>query len=212
MLHIVTQENIHLYQDEMRAAFQLRHRVFVEEMKWTDLDRGDGLEIDQFDTASAVHMLFLDEGSQVLGYQRMLPSTEPHLLSDVLAELCDGERPVGPNIWEWTRYAVDPAHRDRGRVLSPIGIGLLTGIVEWGLARGIDNIIIQMNPLWLLRLVQLHFRVTPLGFPKLIGASDTIAVTAAFNALTLARLNEFRGSEASVLDCGRQPKRVAGKP
>jgi acyl-homoserine lactone synthase len=211
MIHIVTSENIDLYQEQMREAFQLRHRVFVEEMKWSNLDRGDGLEIDQFDTKSAVHMLYLGDQGEVLGYQRMLPSTGPHLLSDVLPELCDGERPVGANIWEWTRYAVHPAHRDRGRVLSPIGIGLLTGIVEWGLAKSIDSIIIQMNPLWLLRLVQLHFRVTPLGFPKLIGDSDTIAVTAAFNALTLARLNAFRGADSSVFDDQSQEKLSAGR-
>ena len=29
----------------------------------------------------------------------------------------------------------------------------------------VDTIVIEMHPLWLLRLVQLHFRVTPLGLP-----------------------------------------------
>ena len=109
MLHIVTAENIHEYREQMEQAYRLRHRVFVEEMKWTDLDRGDGREIDQFDTDAAVHMLYLNDDGVLLGYQRMLPSTKPHLLSDVLPDLCDGERPVGANIWEWTRYSVHPA-------------------------------------------------------------------------------------------------------
>ena len=39
-------------------------------------------------------------------------------------------------------------------MLSPVGNSLLSGIVEWGLASGVSTIIIQMNPLWLLRLVQ----------------------------------------------------------
>ncbi|WP_352560614.1 hypothetical protein [Mesorhizobium sp. M0025] len=50
---------------------------------------------------------------------------------------------------------------------------------------GIDTIIIEMNPLWLLRLVQLHFRVTPLGLPKVIGGEETVAVTARFDERTL---------------------------
>ncbi len=51
-------------------------------------------EIDQFDHKHAMHMLYIEEG-KVLGYQRMLPSTRPHLLSDVMPELCEVERPVG---------------------------------------------------------------------------------------------------------------------
>ena len=46
--------------------------------------------------------------------------------------------------------------------------------------------------LWLLRLVQLHFRVTPLGLPKIIGGEETVAVTASFDDRTLARLYETR--------------------
>ena len=198
MLHIVTIENEHLYKAEMAQALRLRHSVFVEEKKWTELDRGDGREFDQFDTRTAVHMLYVDATNTVIVYQRMLPSTGPHLLSEVLPFLCDGDRPQGPSIWEWTRYAVSKEHRDRGRMLSPVGLALLLGIVEWGLAREIDAIIIQMNPLWLLRLVQMKFKVTPLGFPKELSGETTIAVTAHFNRDTLTFLQNLRGSEDSV--------------
>lgn len=73
MLHIVNALNASAYRSEMEAALRLRHRVFVEEKKWMALDRGDGLELDQFDTADAVHMLDIDPNGAVLGYQRMLP-------------------------------------------------------------------------------------------------------------------------------------------
>ena len=183
----------------IEQSYRLRYRVFVEEKKWQALVRDDRRDVDQFDNDDAVHLLYVDSGGSVLGCQRMLPSTKPHLMSVVLPQLCDGEQPTGANIWEWTRYAVDPSRRDRGRMLSPIAISLLTGLVEWGLIKGIDTIIIQMNPLWLLRLVQLHFRVTPLGFPQEIDGEATIAVTAAFNRSTLAKLREIRGSDESVL-------------
>lgn len=198
MIHLVTAENIHQYSDLMEQAYRLRHQVFVDEMKWEDLRKPDSREIDQFDNAHALHMLFVKKG-ELLGYQRMLPTTSPHLLSDVMPHLCDGERPVGDDTWEWTRYCVKPGHRDRGRTLSPIGNALLSGIVEWGLENGIGRIIIQMEPIWMLRLVQLHFRVLPLGFPQKTDTGDTIAVTAAFNPGTLKRLQEMRGSNESVL-------------
>jgi acyl-homoserine lactone synthase len=198
MIHIVTPENEYRYLDEMEQAYRLRHKVFVEEMGWSELAKPDGREIDQFDTKHAVHMLYIDAG-KVLGYQRMLASTRPHLLSDIMPELCELERPVGPHVWEWTRYCVAPGHRDRGRTLSPIGNALLSGIVEWGLESGISTIIIEMTPIWLLRLVQLHFRPLPLGVPRTIGGEDTIAVTATFDWRTLERLREMRGNRRRVL-------------
>ncbi|MER9136094.1 GNAT family N-acetyltransferase [Mesorhizobium sp. M0830] len=189
MFLIVTAQNAEQYQAELDQAFRLRHKVFVEERGWADLQRESGREIDRFDDEHAVHMLFLTE-NRVVGYQRMLPSTRPHLLSEILSDLCEGERPAGANIWEWTRYCVEPQFRERGRMLSPVANSLLSGIVEWGMGRGVDTIIIEMNPLWLLRLVQLHFRVTPLGLPKLIGGEETVAVTARFDERTLQRLRE----------------------
>lgn len=210
MIHIVTPENQNLYKDEMEQAYRLRHRVFVEEKKWTDLARADGREIDQFDNKHAVHMLYIEDG-KVLGYQRMLPSTRPHLLSDVLPQLCEDERPVGEHIWEWTRYCVEPAHRERGRTLSPVANALLSAIVEWGLESGVNTIIIQMNPLWLLRLVQLHFRTIPLGLPQQVGDEDVVAVTASFDRRTLARLQEMRGNKQRVLaEPERTRVRLAG--
>ncbi|AZO05127.1 MULTISPECIES: acyl-homoserine-lactone synthase [unclassified Mesorhizobium] len=191
MLHIITNENVDLYAEEMQQAFHLRHKVFVEERGWSELRRGDEREIDQFDNEHAVHMLFIDDDGRVIGYQRLLPSTQPHLLSEVLYSLCEGDRPVGPNIWEWTRYCVEAGHRERGRMLSPVANALLSGVVEWGLHNGVDTIIIEMNPLWLLRLVQLHFRVTPLGVPRIISGEETLAVTASFDERTLARLREM---------------------
>lgn len=194
MLHVVTNENVHLYREEMQQAFRLRHKVFVEERGWSELRREDGQEIDRFDNDYAVHMLFIEDDSHVIGYQRLLPSTQPHLLSEVLSSLCEVDRPVGPNIWEWTRYCVEAGHRERGRMLSPVANALLSGIVEWGLHNGVDTIIIEMNPLWLLRLVQLHFRVTPLGIPRIVSGEEALAVTASFDKRTLARLTEMRNA------------------
>src|SRR3954453_1751058 len=117
----------------------------------------------------------------------------------------------GREIEEWTRYCVEPAHRERGRALSPVANALLAGIVEWGMESGVSTIIIEMNPLWLLRLVQLYFRTTPLGLPKRLGSQDVLAVTASFDHRTLARLQEMRGDQEPVLaERIRRPAKLAG--
>jgi len=192
VIHIVTAENAYHYREEMEQVYRLRHKVFVEEMGWTELAKPDGREIDQFDTKHAVHMLYIEKG-KVLGYQRMLPSTRPHLLSDVSPELCEVDPPVGSHIWECSRHCVAPGHREKGRFASPIANVLLSGIVEWGMDNGVSTAIIEIDPLLLLRLVQLHFRMLPLGLPRRIGNQDFLAVTATFDQRTLQRLREFRG-------------------
>jgi acyl-homoserine lactone synthase len=198
MIHIVTAENEYSYREEMEQAFRLRHKVFVGEMGWTDLAKPDGREIDQFDDKHSVHLLYIERG-QVLGYQRMLPSTRPHLLSEIMPQLCEGERPVGSHIWECTRHCVAPGHRERGRFAAPIANALLSGMVEWGLESGISTAIIEIDPLLLLRLVQLHFRMLPLGLPQRVGKQDVVAVTATFDWRTLNRLREMRGNRKQVL-------------
>jgi acyl-homoserine lactone synthase len=198
VIHIVTPENDYLYRNEMEQAYRLRHQVFVKEMGWTDLAKPDGREIDQFDDKHAVHMLYIEDG-KVLGYQRFLPSTRPHLLSEIMPELCEGERPVGAHVWEWTRFCVERGRREQGRAVCPITNMLLTAAVEWGLECGISQLIVQTNPTWLLRMVQLHFRPMPLGLPRMIGGEDIIAVTATFDSRTLDRLREMRGNRKRVL-------------
>ena len=51
----------------------------------------------------------------------------------------------------------------------------------------------------MLRLVQLHFRVTPLGIPQEIDKDSIVAVTAAFDARTLARLRSVRGDSRPAI-------------
>jgi len=199
VIHIVTSDNEPFYRDEMEQAYRLRHQVFVKEMGWTDLAKPDGREIDQFDNKHAVHMLYIEEG-QVLGYQRMLPSTRPHFLSEVMPELCEVERPVGAHIWEWTRFCVARSRRVHGRAVCPITNMLLSAAVEWGLECGISKLIIETNPIWLLRMVQLHFRPTPLGLQHTIDGQDIIAIIASFDSRTLSRLREMRGTRTRTIE------------
>ena len=199
MIHIVTAENEFDYRDEMEQAYRLRHRVFVKEMGWRNLSKPDGREIDQFDDKHAVHMLYIENG-KVLGYQRFLPSTRPHLLSEIMPQLCEVERPVGAHIWEISRHCVAPNQQfGGGRYACTIANTLGTGMVEWGLECGISKFIIEVECSGLLSLIQLHFKPIPLGLPHKIGGQDIIAATLSFDALTLERLREMRGTRRRVV-------------
>src|ERR1700720_440952 len=132
VIHIVTPDNESFYRDEMEQAYRLRHQVFVKEMGWTDLAKPDGREIDQFDNKHAVHMLDIEHG-EVLGYQRLLPTTRPHLLSDVIPELCVGKPPGGAYIWEMSHHCIAPRRQAGRNSASTIANTLGLSLVEWGL-------------------------------------------------------------------------------
>ncbi|MCI0467722.1 MAG: GNAT family N-acetyltransferase [Beijerinckiaceae bacterium] len=198
MIHLVTPENEFHYRDEMDQAFRLRHKIFVEQMGWTGLAKEDGREIDQFDTKHAVHMLHIERG-KVLGYQRLLPTSRPHLLSNVMPELCEGERPEGAHIWEISRHCVVPGERFGGRFACAIALSMGIAMVEWGLECGISKFIIEIEPAGLLPLVQLHFQPLPLGLPKKIGGRDIIALLLSYDERTLERMREMQGSRRRIL-------------
>ena len=191
MITIIDRTNIYLYQRQMEQVWRLRHEIFVEEYGWGDIARDDQREIDQFDDEHAVHFLCHIDG-ELVGYSRMLPTTGPHLLRDVYPHLCEEERPEGSDVWEWTRYCVRKDHRGRGRKLGPVANALLTAIVAWGIEGGLRSMVIQMNPLWMLVLVQLLFRPRPLGIIHEMDGADVLCVDCSFDARTLERLREMQ--------------------
>ncbi len=188
--------NRHLYGKQIEAARRLRHAVFVEEMGWNDLAKPDGIEIDQFDTETAVELV-VEDADEVVGYQRFLPTTQPYLLSHVYPQLCDETPPSAPDLYEWTRYAVARSHRGDGRSMGPVALELVATAVEWGLANNVRAMIVEMSPVQLLRFVSCHFRVYPLGLVQQVGNQEAMAIRAEYDERTLDRLRMLRTAAGS---------------
>ena len=78
----------------MDKIWRFRHAQFVERLGWQALYKEDGREIDPFDHARALHLVLYKQ-ARVIGYSRLLPTTEPHLLSNVYPQIMQGQA--------WTR-------------------------------------------------------------------------------------------------------------
>jgi acyl-homoserine lactone synthase len=198
MIYVINGSDTHHFPSLMNQVHRLRHEVFVGELGWKDLASDDGLETDDFDHDDAVHHICV-RNDKVAGYQRMLPTVLPHLLSDVFPELCVGRSPRGPDIFELTRYCVAPAYREGRRGVSSVGSELMAGFVEWGLHAGVDNVIIEFETMWVLRALQLKFLVHPLGFETQIGKQKIVATKLSFNEETLKTLRDYRGHANPVI-------------
>jgi acyl-homoserine lactone synthase len=134
-----------------------------------------------------------------------LPTTRPHVLSDILPELCIEEPPVGPHIWELSHHCIDPAHPWGRRATRTIASALGAALVEWGLECGVTQFVFPIDVAGILPLVQLHFQPVPLGLPCKIRGRDMIAVMVALNELTLPCLRRLRGSQERVLAAAARP-------
>ena len=199
MVHVITAHNSHLYEAELDACFRLRHEIFVEERKWHALRRADGRERDQFDTRHTVHFAVIRQG-EVVGYARMLPTTRPHLLSDVYPQLVDGGRvPRGADIFEWTRHCV--ARKCRGRTpLNPTEREIILGIFEYCVANGITQITGQGSPAWITRMLEMGLDVTPLGYPQQLDGEQVVAMIAQVDERTLKRARLIMRRRGSVIE------------
>src|SRR5215469_2950004 len=198
MIHVITSANRHLYQAELLAHFRLRHEIYVVERNWKDLARPDGLERDQFNNEDATYILATDNG-QVIGGSRLVPTTRPHLLSEVFPYLASVRGlPIGVDIYEWTRMFVIKSRRE-GRTMGGQTRGMvICGVLEYCLENGITSLTALIEMFWLPLFHSMGWNLMPLGLPELINGEWSIAVKMAINEDTLVSTRRFHGIAGRV--------------
>ncbi|MCP3393121.1 GNAT family N-acetyltransferase [Bradyrhizobium sp. CCGB12] len=172
MIHVISADNRHLYEDVLEQHFRLRHEIFVEERKWEALRKPDGREIDIYDNEDAVYLLAL-ENRRVLGGSRLYPTTKPTMTSEIFPHLAAVRGcPSDALVWEWSRFFVSRERRD-----GAFNLQLMAAAQEFCLDQGIERLCLVMETWWLPRFHDIGFVVTPLGLPALVENSWTMAAT-----------------------------------
>jgi len=123
--------------------YQLRARQFGLRRGWR-VEVTDGRERDRFDDLNPLYVCVATESGQLLASLRLLPTTGPHMLSDVFPEVM-GEAGIirHPLILESSRFCVDT---EASRTFQEDGINevtreLLHGLFTTALNSGMENII-----------------------------------------------------------------------
>ncbi len=179
-LHVITNENRHLYCDAIEQHHRLRHDIFVGERRWLNLERPDGRDVDLYDDEHAVYILAIDAG-RVTGGQRLYPTVRSHMLSDVFPHLVQRVLPRRPDVLEWTRYFVI-----RERRFGRTDWRLLAAVQAYCLSEGITELTAVVEMWWLPRWQQAGFQTRPLGLPHLIEGQPTLAVSIEVSSQALA--------------------------
>jgi acyl-homoserine lactone synthase len=160
MIKIVTAHNIDDHSDLMESVWRFRYAQFVERLGWKEIARQDGREIDQFDTADAIHLV-LQKDKKVVGYTRLLRTSGPHLLSDVYPHIMEGGSwPRERTVYEWTRCISEPETGLFGDIQA--SHLLITGVLEFCLVAGIKGMIVETHPKLVAWMFETGYRVEPL--------------------------------------------------
>jgi acyl-homoserine lactone synthase len=150
----------------MRAMFEARKRVFVDLLGWDVPVLAGKYELDQFDDPHARYLILADSDQNHLASARLLPTTRPHILDTLFAELCDGPSPKGPGTWEITRFCLDRSLRaaERRRWRD----ALVTGLAHYALEHHITTYTGVAEKGWLDQILAFGWDAKPLGQPKTI--------------------------------------------
>ncbi len=151
----------------MRAMFEARKRVFIDLLGWDLPVLGGRYEVDRFDDSHASYLILTDGMGGHLASARLLPTTRPHLLDTLFAELCDGPPPVGDAVHEITRFCLD--RRLRARERRHCRDMLVSALARYGLDRGITTYTGVAEPGWRDQILAFGWNAASLGPPRAVG-------------------------------------------
>lgn len=197
MIHAVSAHNQSEYRPYLRQLWQQRYDVFVEKMGWS-LDCAEGTERDQFDRPDTVYLLSIDDDGQLRGAMRLLPTTKPHLMSDLFPHLCAKGVPSGETVWEISRfYSLTGRHMmlERDRTVSE----LICGLYEYALETGIKQVTCVASMVLFPTILKAGWDVTPLGLPAVTDDEVVLAFLIDLNRRDYPLVARNRNVEGSVL-------------
>lgn len=162
-VHIVTEANRHIYENEFDQYLFERHRVYAEELGWVATSP-DRRERDAYDTAHAVHFIGIDDG-RVVAASRLVPTSEPHLLSEVFPHLCtrSGGPIRDPRVAEWTRGFIVKDNRKAGDFR--IHFQFCHAIMDYALQEGLTQLGGIQRTYWLTMWQRMGWSVRIEGEP-----------------------------------------------
>ncbi len=124
--------------DEMH---QLRARVFAGRLG-SRVKIEHGRARDEYDALDPTYILALTDRGDVAGCARLLPTTGPTMLSQTFPQLLPGSQLRGKSTMvESSRFCVDSrGERRGGRFLHEATLTMFTGIIEWSMLHGFDEV------------------------------------------------------------------------
>jgi acyl homoserine lactone synthase len=201
MMYLISPDHYGTFANEIAEMHRLRYRVFKARLDWEVQISGD-MEIDGFDALHPVYLVQRAHDGRIQGCVRLLPSTGPTMLRDAFPLLLEGlSAPTKCTIWESSRFALDigDGTRDSVRGLASATYELFAGMIEFGLSRGLTDIVTVTDAKMERILRRASWPLRRLGQPRKFGNALAVAGYLEISAETLAKVRESAGLSGPVL-------------
>jgi acyl homoserine lactone synthase len=201
MLQLINPERYGEFIDALAEMHRLRYRIFKERLGWDVQVSGD-LEMDEFDACQPAYLVQKDDDGRIQGCVRLLPTIGPTMLRDTFPVLLDGESaPASDAIWESSRFGVDLSSRDEktGRSIARATFELFAGMIEFGLMRGLSDIVTVTDARMERILCRANWPLRRLGSPRAIGKTLAVAGYLEVSRERLARVRDAGGLSGTVI-------------
>jgi N-acyl-L-homoserine lactone synthetase len=176
MIEVIYPPSRWRFSQSLMEMYHHRKRVFVDQLGWDLPAVGSWLEVDEFDNDYAVYLLARspEDGSH-LGSVRLLPTTQPHLLTKVFGDLCPGGPPTGSDCWEISRLVTNPA-TVRGPLCIKVHRLLAGALVDFAALNGVRRYTAVIELSRVPALLAVGWSVTPISMPASVGGQTVQAL------------------------------------
>lgn len=216
MIIVIDGLNKEHYTGVLRDMYELRARVFKDRLGW-EVEVTDSQEIDIFDGLDPAYIISLNDDGRVVGCMRLLQTTGPHMLSDVFADILDGEPTLrSPQVWEATRFCVDMHLLDRGRgtnSISYVTSEIMIAAFEYAMEAGVTDAVAVMDPV--MNRVMIRSNNAPydyLGKPTPMGKVTAMAGLLDCSEERINGIRSFAGIDHDVFASPEVADQLADEP
>jgi len=176
-----------------------RKRVFVDQLGWQLPTAGSWLEVDEFDNEYTVYLIACSaHDDRHLASVRLLPTTGPHMLNTIFADLSDGGPVVGHDVWESSRFTIAPLGM-RGTEVMRLSQYLALAHVEFALLNDIRRYTMIGEIHRVATVCAMGWKVRPLCLPTDCGGKKVVSMEVSIDEDTLPKMRRRFGIDEPVL-------------
>jgi acyl-homoserine lactone synthase len=199
MIHMVTSDNRHYYEAELREMHELRRVHFVEERGWSKMTVRDGGEFDECDDERTIYFLALDNEGHVAVSMRARPTDDRCIIADVFPQLIEPETGDvrGSDIWEISRIFATKSNRMRTGIRRRNEVFLAS--MEAAVAAGITRLVGMIDTYLLPQAQRFPWHLKPVGLPCAYPEGEVIGVGIPTDRGELARVRRELGVRGQII-------------
>jgi acyl-homoserine lactone synthase len=208
MINLITPPERRHFARAMMEMHHDRKRVFVDALGWQLRAPGSWLEVDEFDSEHAIYLVAIGQTGGHEASVRLLPSSRPHMMSEVFADLCPQGVMRSDRVWEISRLVTSP-DLPRGTSVFAVHRRIAMALMEFAVLNDITRYVLVTEARRVPALLSVGWQVDPLSLPVDYHGCEIQALAIHADEQTLIEMRARYGVAAPVLVTAEETLRRA---